>query len=294
MSLPRFEFHDAASYDEAFDLWSRYDDEARYISGGTALVLLMRAQLLQPAALISIGRLPGMRGVARENDVVRIGAATTHAELAGSPLLREELPTLADTFSHVATPRVRNVATVGGNLAHANPHQDPPVTLMALDASVIARGPMGERRIALDDFFLGYFESSLEPGEVLTAIEVPVPRQGLRSAFIKYLPRSAEDYATINVAVTLRRDGDRVADPRIVIGSMGPTPVRAVEAERLLAGHEPDEKRLSLAGAAAAEATDPVLDSRGTPEYKRRIAPVVVARAIRAAWAASPRPAATD
>lgn len=288
MSLPRFEFHDAASYDEAFDFWSRYGEEARYIAGGTALVLLMRAQLLQPAALIGIGGLPGMRGIVRENGVIRIGAATTHAELARSPLLREELPTLADTFSHVATPRVRNVATVGGNLAHANPQQDPPVTLMALDASVIARGPMGERRIALDDFFLGYFESSLEPGEVLTAIEVPIPRHRLGSAFIKYLPRSAEDYATINVAVTLRRNGDRVEDPRIVIGSMGPTPVRAVEAERLLAGHEPDEKQLNLVGAAAAAATDPVLDSRGTPDYKRRIAPVIVARAVRAAWTGAP------
>jgi carbon-monoxide dehydrogenase medium subunit len=284
--LPAFEFHEARSFDEAYDCWGRYGEDARYVSGGTALMVLMRVQMARPAALISIGRLPGMRGVTRESGTIRIGAATPHAELAACELLRRELPVLAETFHHVATPRIRNVGTIGGNLAHAYPSQDPPVTLRALGARVVAQGPGGERRIPLDDFFVGWFETSLRPGEILTAVEVPLPRAGHRAAFIKFLPRSAEDYATVNVAVSLRRESDRVADPRIVIGAMGPTPIRAREAEALVAGQAPDEARLELAGKAAAAATQPLRDSRGSPEYKKRIAPVIVARAIRAAWRA--------
>jgi carbon-monoxide dehydrogenase medium subunit len=284
MSLPRFAFHEPDSLDELFALRRKYGEEARYISGGTALVLLMRAQLLHPSALLSLRRIPGLSGIGRVDGAIRIGAAMTHAELAASPLIEEAFPTLSETFAHVATPRVRNIATVGGNLAHANPAQDPPVTLRALGASAIALGPSGERRIPLDAFFLGYLETALDPFEVLAAVEVPVPRPGLGSAFIKYLPRSADDYATVSVAVALRRSGDRVAEPRIVIGSMGPTPIRATDAERLLSGQVPDAARLEAVGEAAAAMTDPDHDSRGTPAYKRRIAPVIVARAVRQAW----------
>jgi carbon-monoxide dehydrogenase medium subunit len=284
MSLPRFDFHEPDSLDALFALRARYGEDARYVSGGTALVLLMRAQLLQPSALLSLRRIPGLTGVTRAPGALRIGAAMTHRDLAASPLLREELPTLSETFAHVATPRVRNIATIGGNLAHANPAQDPPVMLLALGAAVVARGPAGERRIPLDEFFVDYLETALDPTEILTAVEVPVSRPGLGSAYIKYLPRSADNYATVSVAVTLRGLEGRVAEPRIVVGSMGPTPIRAKEAERLLAGEVPEEALLAAVGEAAAAATDPDHDSRGTPEYKRRIAPAIVARAIRQAW----------
>jgi carbon-monoxide dehydrogenase medium subunit len=283
VSLPQFAYHQPEGFEELFDLSARYGEEARYFSGGTALMLLMRAELLQPSALISLARLP-LRGVTREDGVIRIGALTTHTELARSELLRRELPMLADTFAHVATRRIRNVGTVGGNLAHANPHQDPPVSLTALGASVLVRGPRGERRIALDSLFIGYFETSLEPGEVLTAIEVPVPTGGTRATFVKYLPRSADDYATVNVAVVFQSDGERIRNPRIVVGSMGPTPLRAREAERLLDGHPLDDARVREAAQLAISGAEPEHDSRGSPEYKRKVAPVIVSRAIRQAW----------
>ena len=284
MSLPDFIYCDAASFEDAFAQKAQYGDDARYLSGGTALMLLMRAGLLHPSALIGVGRLPGMRGVSVEGNVVRIGAATTHAELAASPLLRKRLPTVAATFDHVATRRVRNVATMGGNLAHANPHQDPPVTLTAFGATAIARGPRGERRIALDDLFVDYFQTSLAADEILTAVEIAIPPARSGSAFIKYLPRSADDYATVNVAVCLQRQGNHATSARIVVGSLGSTLLRSAEAEALLGGGAFDDARLGAASAAAVADADPEVDSRGSPEYKRRIAPVIVRRAIVAAW----------
>ncbi len=284
MSLPDFSYRHAADFDDAFALRARDGADARYFSGGTALMLLMRAGLLHPVSLIGVRGLPGMRGIAHASGVIRIGAATPHAELAASPLLKELLPTVAETFDHVATRRIRNVGTVGGNLAHANPHQDPPVTLTAFGATVIARGPGGERRIALDDLFVDYFQTSLAAEEILTAIEIPVPPAGSGSAFIKFLPRSADDYATVNVAVCLQRDGDRATAARIVVGSMGATVLRSAEAEALLTGGAIDAARLERVSIAAVADADPELDSRGTPAYKRRVAPVIVRRAILAAW----------
>jgi aerobic carbon-monoxide dehydrogenase medium subunit len=284
MSLPDFSYRHPASFEDAFAMRARDGADARYFSGGTALMLLMRAGLLHPVSLIGVRDLPGMRDIEHVNGVVRIGASTTHAEVAASPLVRDLLPTVAETFDHVATRRVRNVGTIGGNLAHANPHQDPPVTLTAFDATVVARGPGGERRISLGDLFVDYFQTSLAPEEILTAIEIPVPPRDSGSSFIKFLPRSADDYATVNVAVRLQRDGDRVTAARVAVGSLGATVLRSGDAEALLTGGLLDDARLERASEAAVAAADPELDSRGTPEYKRRVAPVIVGRAIRAAW----------
>jgi carbon-monoxide dehydrogenase medium subunit len=247
-------------------------------------MLLMRAELLHPQALISVRGLPGMRGIALGEGHIRIGAAMTHAEIAASPDLKKLMPSVSETFDHVATRRIRNVATVGGNLAHANPHQDPPVTLTAFDATVIVRGPKGERRIRLGDLFVDFFQTSMAPDEILTAVEIPVPVQGAGTAFLKYLPRSADDYATVNVAVVLTREGSRVEKARIAIGSMGSTVICSAEAESMIAGRIPDQARLDEVSKAALRTADPELDSRGSPEYKRRIAPIIVRRAIEAAW----------
>jgi len=282
--LPRFELHEPETFDELFALAWRYGEEARYLAGGTALVLLMRAQLLQPAALLALHRLPGIGGITRDSGRLRLGALATHDDLARSPLLRRHAPALAEAFRHVATPRIRHVGTVGGNLAHADPHQDPPVALVALGAAVVARGPKGERRIPVEELFTGYYETVLAPGEVLTAVEVPVPAPDVRTAFVKFLSRSADDYATVNVAVALRESGGRVAEARLAVGCMGPTPIRARDAEALLVGQVPDDARLRAVGEAVVAMTDPALDSRGSPDYKRRITPAIVARAIRQAW----------
>jgi carbon-monoxide dehydrogenase medium subunit len=288
MSIPRFDYHQPESFDELFDLLNRYGEDARYLSGGTALMLLMRAQLLHPPALLSIAKLQGLGGIARQNGAIRIGGLSTHTEINRSPVVRDVLPVLADSFGHIATRRIRNVATIGGNLAHANPHQDPPTSLMAFDATALVCGPNGERRIALGDLFVDYLETSLEHGELLTAIEVPIPDPDARAAFIKYLPRSADDYATVNVAVTLRRSGDHIKRPRIVIGSMGSTPVRAIESEAMLEGQTFSEELLAEAAQASLKRLDPETDFRGSPEYKKRVALVIVKRAIQQAWLSGP------
>lgn len=291
MTIPRFEYVLPATFEEAFAAWQAHGEEARYFSGGTALMLLMRAQLLFPTALVSLARLPDMRGIRREGDIIRIGALTTHTEVATSTLVASLAPMLTESFSHIATRRVRNVATVGGNLAHANPHQDPPTSLMAADARVLVRGPDGERRVPLTELFVDYLQTSLEPGEIIAAIEVPVPAAGAGMAFIKHLPRSADDYATVNVAVALRREGGKITAPRIVVGSMGPTPVRARAAEAMLDGQPFSAALVEEASRRATEGLDPEHDFRGSPEYKLRVAPVIVRRAIAQAWQADALPA---
>ena len=283
--LPRFAYHDAKTFEEAFELRARYGDGARYFSGGTALALLMRAGFLSPKALIGVRNIPGMQGIKKERGIFHIGAATPHVDVADHPEIRASLPTLAKTFYHVATTRVRNVATAGGNLAHANPHQDPPVTFTALGATVVARSSRGERRIPIDQFFVDYFQTSLTPDEILSAIEVPVDaEQGCGCAYIKYLPRSQDDYSVVNVTVRLRRAGGRIKEVMVAVGSMAPTVIRATEAEQVLIGREPDEARLREASGAWIGRASPELDSRGSPEYKMRVAPVIVRRAIESAW----------
>jgi carbon-monoxide dehydrogenase medium subunit len=205
----------------------------------------------------------------------------THTEAARSPLVQAQYPALAETFRHVATPRIRNAGTVGGNLAHGDPHLDPPVTLLALDARVTARSVGGEREIALGDFFRDYYETALAPDELLTQVSVPaVPaRSGL--AFIKYLPRSQDDYATVDVAVWLRlaEGSNSIEESRIALGSVGPTPLRARDAERLLVGQTLSDELLGEAGELAAQACDPEDDVRGSAAYKRELVKVVVRRA---------------
>jgi aerobic carbon-monoxide dehydrogenase medium subunit len=284
MSIPVFAYHQPESFEELFSLWLKYGEDARYLSGGTALMLLMRSQLLQPPALLSLAKLPGLHGITAENGVIRIGALTTHSEIHKSALVRRELPMLAETFGHIATPRVRNIATIGGNLSHANPHQDPPVSLMALEAFALVRGPQGDRRIALDDLFVDFLQTSLAAQELLIAVEVPVPSSGTKGAFIKFLPRSADDYATVNVAVTLRQSAGRVESARVVIGSMGPTPIRAIEVEKALSGAAFSAALVEDAAALSTARVDPEADFRGSPAYKKRITPAIVRRAIRQAW----------
>ena len=288
MSIPVFAYHQPESFDELFGLWPKYGEDARYLSGGTALMLLMRSQLLHPPALFSLAKLPGMHGIAAQDGVIRIGALTTHNEVHKSALVRRELPMLAETFGHIATPRVRNMATIGGNLSHANPHQDPPVSLTALGASVLVRGPQAERRVALDELFIDYLQTSLEAQELLVAVEIPVPSPDAKAAFVKFLPRSADDYATVNVAVTLRRSVERIESARVVIGSMGPTPIRAIEVERALEGGVFSDALVEEAAALATTRVDPEADFRGSPAYKKRITPAIVRRAIHQAWRSRP------
>jgi carbon-monoxide dehydrogenase medium subunit len=236
--------------------------------------------------LISLERVRGLDFVVPEDGVLRLGGLLTHraAELA-SPV-RTRVPVLADTYHHVATIRIRNMATVAGSLAHADPNQDPPVTLLALDAQVRLASTQGQRDVALADFFTDYYETVMQPDELLTEVRVPLPQPHTGSAYCKFLPRSADDYATVGVAATVRVNPATGAceDCRIAMGSVGVTPLRAPAAEDLLRGQQRTDALLQEAATVAQQVTDPISDTRGSADYKRAMAGVFVRRALAQAW----------
>jgi carbon-monoxide dehydrogenase medium subunit len=281
-----FAYHTPETQEEAVALLHQHGDEAKLMAGGTALVIMMKQRLVMPETLISLHRLRGLDAVREVNGDLHLGALLTHRAAETASLLRTRLPVLAETYRHVATVRIRNVATVGGALAHADPNQDPPVTLLALDARVQLTSVDGSREIPLTDFFTDYYETVLRPDEVLTAIRVPIPPPHTGSAYVKFLPRTADDYATVGVAATVRLDPatGTCQDCRIALGSVGSTPLRALQAEGVVRGQRLTPELLREAGAAAQQQTDPISDTRGSAEYKRAMAGVFVRRALEQAW----------
>jgi carbon-monoxide dehydrogenase medium subunit len=289
-----FDYRAPRSVDEVLALLAEHGDEARVIAGGTALVTMMRQRLVRPGCLVSLREVEGLGGIEAAKGGVRLGALVTHRDAEVSPLLKERLPVLGDTFHRVATVRIRDMATVGGALAHADPNQDPPVTLLALDASVEIRSASGRRELPLNAFFRDYYETALEPGELVTAVTVPQLPPASGAAYIKFLPRSAEDYATVAVTatVTLEAGGERCREARIALGSVAPTPRRAAKAEALLRGAALDDRLLRAAGETAQGEVDPLTDHRGSAEYKREMTAVMVGRALSQAWDAARRASA--
>src|SRR5438067_11560391 len=283
--MHRFDWLEPRSLDEVHAALREHGGDARLMAGGTALMLLMRQGLVQPAVIVSLRHVPGLDAIEAQDGGVRIGALCTHRRVETHPLVRERFPALHQTLERVATIRIRNMGTVGGNLAHADPAQDPPATLLALGASVDAVGPGGKRTIPLDEFFTDYYENALEPGEVLTHLNVPPPPARHAQAFSKFLPRSVDDYATVAVAVSLAMsaDGKRCEEARIGLGSVGPTPLRARGAEAALRGQELTDAVLRQAGEAASAECDPLPGIRGSAEYKREMVKVWLARTVRRA-----------
>ncbi len=281
------EYREPRSLAEAAELAAAYGDEGKLLAGGTALVLFMRQRLLAPGCLINIQRVRELGAIALGDGRLTVGATVTHAQAAASPAVRAQYAALAETFARVATPRIRNSGTVGGNLAHGDPHLDPPVTLLALDASVAVRSARSERTIPLTEFFRDYYETALQPDEVLARISIPARTRRSGLAFIKFLPRSLDDYATVDVSVWVRlAEGDHVIEEaRVALGSVGSTPFRALEAESVLAGESLGSEVLAEAGARAASAADPEDDVRGSPAYKRELIKVLVPRAVNLAVA---------
>lgn len=284
-----FEYAAPRTLDEALAVLREQGDEARVIAGGTALVTMMRQRLVRPSYLVSLREVSSLGRIEAANGDVRIGALVTHREVETSPLVRERFPVLAETFRRVASVRIRNMATVGGALAHADPNQDPPVTLIALGARVEIRGAAGGRELPVEDFFRDYYESALEPGEVVTGVVVPRCPAASGAAYVKFLPRTADDYATVAVAATvsLQPDGQRCREARIALGSVGVTPLRARAAEALLAGQPFGADLLKHAGESIKTAVDPLSDHRGSAAYKREMASVMAGRALTQAWEAA-------
>jgi len=281
-----FAYHTPETQQEVLTLLHEHGDEAKLMAGGTALVIMMKQRLVMPETLISLHRLRGLEAVRQVNGELHLDALLTHRAAETSSLVRARLPVLAETYRHVATVRIRNVATVGGALAHADPNQDPPVTLLALDARVQLTSVDGRREVPLTDFFTDYYETVLRPDELLTAIRVPIPPPHTGSAYVKFLPRTADDYATVGVAATVRLDPatGTCQDCRIALGSVGSTPLRALQAEGVVRGQRLTPALLREAGAVAQQQTDPISDTRGSAEYKRAMAGVFVRRALEQAW----------
>jgi carbon-monoxide dehydrogenase medium subunit len=279
-----FQLLQAESLDEVLALLEQYGDgDAHLIAGGTSLILLMTLGLIEPAHVISLRRVSELRGIqARHDGGLEIRPMTTHRQLELSPEVGRYCPALAKTFGHVATVRIRNQGTVGGNLAHADPAQDPPPMLIALGAEVTLTSRRGQRIIPLEEFFVDYLTTVLQPGEVLTAIHLPPQPTGTRAAYHKFLPRTHDDYATVSVAAMLRLDSDgRCADVRVALGGAAGVPLRARVVEDALRGEVPSDRRIADAAALVLDVVDPPADARGSAAYKRRMARVWTERALR-------------
>lgn len=281
-----FTYHTPETQAEVLSLLHEHGESAKLIAGGTALIIMMKQRLVLPEVLMSLHRLRGLADVREANDALHLGALLTQRAAETSPLVRARLPVLAETYRQVATVRIRNVATIGGGLAHADPNQDPPVTLLALDAHVQLVSVSGSRDVPLADFFTDYYTTVLRPDELLTGIRVPLPQPHTGSAHVKFLPRTADDYATVGVAATVQIDPatGTCQDCRIALGSVGATVLRARQAEAVLRGQRLTPELLREAGAVAQQQTDPISDTRGSAEYKRAMAGVFVRRALEQAW----------
>jgi len=286
-----FDYRAPRTVDEALAILQEYGDDARVIAGGTALVTMMRQRLVRPGCLVSLRDVQALDRIEATNGAVRLGALVTHRDGEISPLLQERLPVLSETFRRVGTIRIRHMATIGGALAHADPNQDPPVTLIALGASVEIQRPGGRREVPLAAFFRDYYETALEPGELVTTVTVPLLPAASGACFIKFLPRTADDYATVAVAVTviLEPDGERCREARIALGSVATTPLRGRAAEALLPGARLGESLVKAVGEAAEGEVDPLDDHRGSAAYKRAMTAVMVGRALTQAWAQARR-----
>ena len=277
-----YEYHTATTLPEALDLAARHGEDAHLVAGGTAFMLLYRQGLLRPGHVIGLRDVPELRGLTKTKDGgLTIGATVTHTQAERSPEVTAYCPALVRTFASVATVRIRNQATVGGNLAHGDPAQDPPSMLIALGAEAVVASVRGERVVPLDELFVDYLTTSLAPGEILRGVRLPALPAGTRATYVKFLPRTQDDYATVSVAAVLRLGADGgIEHVRVVLGGVGPTPMRARSVEKALHSAKPDAKRLADAAALARDDVDPLDDARGSPSYKRDMARVWTRRAL--------------
>lgn len=279
-----FDYHRPKSLDEAISLLQQHGGDAKILAGGQSLIPAMRFRLAVPSVLIDINGLDELRYIEERGDHLAIGAMTLEHAVEDSAAVTASYPLLHDTALVIADPLVRNRATVGGNIAHADPANDHPATMLAYGATAVAKGPGGERTIAIDEFFTGLFDNALEDNEILVEIRIPKFAAGASGAYTKF-ERKVGDYAISAAAVQLRLDGDRVLEARIGLTNVSPVPMRAKAAEAELAGKALTEESIEAAGKAAAAECDPSADLRGSVDYKRDITRVLVKRSIRKAAA---------
>ncbi len=277
----KFDYTRPSSLDEAVSALSSGGEDAKVIAGGQSLMPLLRLRFSYPERLVDVGAIDSLRGIRDAGDALEIGAMTTHYELIRDPLIREHCGLLAEAAATIADPAVRHRGTIGGALAHADPAGDLPAVVTVLDATLVARGPSGEREIRPGDFFSDYLTTSLQPAEVLTAIRVP-KLDGWGYRYEKFNP-TAQAWAIVGVAAVVRRSDGHVAEARVGLTNMGSVPVRATATESAAAGSEASAAALRDAAAHADEGTNPPSDLRGAADYRRHLARVLTGRALAAA-----------
>src|SRR5258708_11611010 len=275
-----FDYHAPGTLAEAIALLARLGEGAKVLSGGQSLVPLLKLRLGAAEHLVDIGRIPGLEGLREEGGMLKIGGRTGESALEQSELVRAKVPILYDTAKVIADPLVRNLATVGGNLAHGDPGNDHPATMLALDAQVVAVGSKGERVIPIDQFFLGLFSTALQPGEILTEIRIPLPPPRSGGAYFK-LERKVGDYATAAAAaqIPLGPSG-AFAKVGIALTNVGPTPIRCQKAQEFLFNKRPSDPNIAEAARLAGESCSPNADRRGWLQYMPEIGCVLPARAV--------------
>ena len=281
MIPPSFEYLTPSNISDAVALLQKHGDEAKILAGGHSLIPAMRLRLAEPGYLIDISGIGGLDYIQEESGQLRIGAMTCEAALEESEIVQRKFPLLLDTAKMIADPSVRNMATVGGNLAHGDPANDHPATMLALRASVVAEGPNGTREIKIDDFFPDFFTTALSEDEILTEIRIPTPPSASGGAYLK-IERKVGDYAAAAVACQLNIDSSgSIENIGLGLTNVGSTPIRASSAEELLKGKKPDENMLAEAGRLAAADSEPMEDLRGSAEYKRALVNELTQRAIK-------------
>ncbi|HEX7287338.1 MAG TPA: xanthine dehydrogenase family protein subunit M [Candidatus Angelobacter sp.] len=280
MIPPAFEYLRPKTIPEAVALLQQHGDHAKILSGGQSLIPMMKLRLARPGLLVDINGISGLSYIKEEGGFLKIGGLTREAELEASPLVQSKYPLLLDTATVIADPQVRNMATVGGNLAHGDPANDHPATMIALGAQVVATGAKGERVIPIETFFKSLFETDLKHDEILTEIRIPVPPPKSGGAYVK-VERKVGDFATAAVAVQLTLDGGgAVQKAGIGLTNVGPTPIKASKAEDFLKGKKPDAATIAQAAQLAAEAAQPSSDLRGPAEYKKGLVKELTKRAL--------------
>lgn len=280
MKAPPFAYVRAASLEEVFRLWGEAGPDARLLAGGQTLLASLAFRLSDPGTLIDITRVPELSGISQVGNAIRVGALTTHAELGASDLIRRHAPLIAEAVPLIAHPAIRNRGTIGGSLAFADPAAELPACCVALDATIIARSAAGERRIPAAQFFTGLYATALAQRELIVVVELPVARPGERSAILEVVRRSG-DYAMAGVAARAQLDNGALAESRLVFFGVGDTPILAKGAMAVLEGKPATPETIAAAQAALDADLDPPADLHGSPQMKRHLARVLLARVLR-------------
>ena len=280
MIPPAFEYLRPKTIPEAIAFLQRYGDDAKILSGGQSLIPMMKFRLARPAYLVDINRISGLSYIREEGGYLKIGGLTRESDLENSDLIRSKYPIILDTAHVIADPQVRNMATVAGNLAHGDPANDHPATMLALGAQVAATGPKGERVIPIEEFFVSLLTTALQPDEIVTEIRIPTPPAGSGGAYFK-LERKVGDFATAAVAAQVTLD-DKGACQKVGIGltNVGATPLKAGQAENFLRGKKADQSNIEQAAALAGADAQPSSDLRGPADYKKALVKELTRRSL--------------